>query len=215
MIYSGSTMETILEFGGSNLPLETNRGTTKQTCRRSVILILITVLMGGTYVMENPHNSLLAMHPRYVWLLEQLKKFGVFAPHSMEQILFFYETLWEEIVGIATPKSSISSISNFHMKTTIDLHTYMFFSCFESSLVDGQPTTKTYKIAFWMRKYSSLSWKRTWCWSNSPLISALDLGALTKTDKAGSQTTTTRYRDAKGRVKFKGNKHLKASQCLI
>ena len=101
------------------------------------------------------------------------------------------------------------------MKTTIDLHTYMFFSCFESSLVDGQPTTKTYKIAFWMRKYSSLSWKRTWCWSNSPLISALDLGALTKTDKAGSQTTTTRYRDAKGRAKFKGNKHLKASQCLI
>jgi len=83
-------METILEFGGSNLPLETNRGTTKQTCRRSVILILITVLMGGTYVMENPHNSLLAMHPRYVWLLEQLKKFGVFAPHSMEQILFFF-----------------------------------------------------------------------------------------------------------------------------
>ena len=66
-----------------------------------------------------------------------------------------------------------------------------------------------------MRKYSSLSWKRTWCWSNSPLISALDLGALTKSEKAGSQTTTTRYRDAQGRAKFKGNKRLKASQYLI
>ena len=66
-----------------------------------------------------------------------------------------------------------------------------------------------------MRKYSSLSWKRTWCWSNSTLISALDLGALTKSEKAGSQTTTTRYRDAQGRAKFKGNKRLKASQYLI
>ena len=209
-------METILEFGGSNLPLETNRGTTKQTCRRSVILILITVLMGGTYVMENPHNSLLAMHPRYVWLLEQLKKFGVFAPHSMEQILFFF--LRNPMGGNSWNSHSqiqyIQYIQFPYENHYRSAHIYVF-SCFESSLVDGQPTTKTYKIAFWMRKYSSLSWKRTWCWSNSPLISALDLGALTKTDKAGSQTTTTRYRDAKGRAKFKGNKHLKASQCLI
>ena len=70
-----------------------NSKQTNQNSRRSVILILITVLMGGTYVMENPHNSLLAMHPRYVWLLEQLKKCGVFVPHSMEQVHFYLQNL--------------------------------------------------------------------------------------------------------------------------
>ena len=40
----------------------------------------ITILMGGTYCMENPLNSLVACHPRYVWMLEQLRAIGVYVP---------------------------------------------------------------------------------------------------------------------------------------
>ena len=47
---------------------------------RSVILMWITILMGGTYCMENPLNSLVACHPRYVWMLEQLRVIGVYVP---------------------------------------------------------------------------------------------------------------------------------------
>ncbi|CAL1136134.1 unnamed protein product, partial [Cladocopium goreaui] len=123
------------------------RASNKMTSR-TVILIWITVLMGGTYFMENPQNSLVALHPRYIWMLGQLRKIDVF----------------------------------------------------------------TYKIAFWMRKYSSLSWKRTWVWSSTPLIRALDLGPLTEQERFTSRPTTTRYKDAKGKTRFKGNTNLKRSQ---
>ena len=82
------------------------------------------------------------------------------------------------------------------------------------SLFNFQPTSETYKIAFWMRKYSSLSWKRTWVWSSTPLIRALDLGPLTEQERFTSRPTTTRYKDAKGKTRFKGNTNLKRSQYL-
>lgn len=84
-----------------------------------------------------------------------------------------------------------------------------------NSLFHFQPTSETYKIGFWMRKYSSLSWKRTWVWSCTPLIRALDLGPLTEHERLTSRPTTTRYKDAKGKTRFKGNKHLKLSQYLV
>lgn len=74
--------------------------------------------------------------------------------------------------------------------------------------------TKTFKIAFWMRKYGSMSWKRTWVWSNDSSIAALDLGAMTAYEKKTAVPTTVRYMDSKGRVRFKGNSTLKGSQIL-
>lgn len=41
----------------------------------------ITILMGGTYMMENPMNSLVACHPRYVWMVEKLQEIGVMVAH--------------------------------------------------------------------------------------------------------------------------------------
>ena len=58
--------------------------------------------------------------------------------------------------------------------------------------------------------------KRTTCWSNSPCISKLCMGTLTKKQKATRSTgppTTTRYVNAAGKRRFRGNKaNLKASQ---
>jgi len=65
-----------------------------------------------------------------------------------------------------------------------------------------------------MRKYGSLSWKRTWLWANTPRIAQLDKGPLTDAEKSTSRPTTTRYIDKSGKAKFKGNSSLKASQNL-
>ena len=63
-----------------------------------------------------------------------------------------------------------------------------------------------------MRKYASLSWKRTWVWSSSQVIQALDLGPMSSDERSTSQTLTTRYMDGRGSRKFKGNRLLKKSQ---
>ena len=47
---------------------------------RSCILMWLAVARGGDYFLENPHNSLIAHHPRYVWLVERLQEFGIPVP---------------------------------------------------------------------------------------------------------------------------------------
>ena len=39
--------------------------------------MLLLVALGGTYLMENPVNSLVALHPRYVWFCERLQELGI------------------------------------------------------------------------------------------------------------------------------------------
>ncbi|CAK9088197.1 unnamed protein product [Durusdinium trenchii] len=115
---------------------------------RTVILILIVVLSGGTYLMENPALSLIALHPRYIWVVDRLAEFGIL----------------------------------------------------------------THKVSFWMRKYLSMSWKRTWVWGNTRRIAGLDLGPMTDQEREDSEPTTTTYIDAAGKKRFKGNPNLKRSQ---
>lgn len=52
---------------------------------RSVIFMWITFLMGGSYFMENPANSLVACHPRYVWMLKRLREIQVFVTWAMDR----------------------------------------------------------------------------------------------------------------------------------
>ena len=45
--------------------------------RRTVILMILTIAAGGTIVLENPMNSLIALHDRYVWMVKLLRSFGI------------------------------------------------------------------------------------------------------------------------------------------
>lgn len=47
---------------------------------RSCILVWITYAMGGIFILENPQNSLIALHPRWIWMLERLRAHGVLVP---------------------------------------------------------------------------------------------------------------------------------------
>ena len=37
----------------------------------------ITLCAGGTVVLENPANSLIALHDRYVWMVKSLRERGI------------------------------------------------------------------------------------------------------------------------------------------
>ena len=94
----------------------------------------------------------------------------------------------------------------------LNIYIYMIFC----SILKGVLwPTKTYKVAFWMRKFGSMSFKRTWVWSSSKRICELDMGCLTPSEKKGSLQTTTRYVDRSGKRRFKGNALLKRSQWLV
>lgn len=66
-----------------------------------------------------------------------------------------------------------------------------------------------------MRKYGALSWKRTWLWSCSRRIEALDKGPMSREEKLSAKPTTTRYQDKSGKTRFKGNSGLKPSQSFV
>ncbi|CAL1126778.1 unnamed protein product [Cladocopium goreaui] len=71
----GSTWRSILTPLGNEEFVGVRRG--NKLVARSVILMLITYLANGVFLVENPGNSLIAFHPRWVWFLEQLRKHGV------------------------------------------------------------------------------------------------------------------------------------------
>ena len=52
----------------------------------------LAIIAGGDFFLENPANSLIAMHPRYVWMVERLLMFGIPAPRRLHQnvLLFMY-----------------------------------------------------------------------------------------------------------------------------
>ena len=44
--------------------------------------MLLLVAAGGTYILENPMNSLVALHPRFIWLSERLLEHGIIVAQS-------------------------------------------------------------------------------------------------------------------------------------
>ena len=161
---------------------------------RCIIIMAMIFAAGGTFLVENPANSLIALHPRWVWFLECLRKYHVFVPRRSKHCVFF--SLQNRAWNMFMMKTCFEQVINLLL-----LPLYWAYP-------------KVWKVAFWMRKFGALSWKRTWLWSNSRSIGALDKGRLTRQERNTARPTTTRYRDKSGKLKFKGNGNLKKSQKL-
>ena len=56
---------------------------------RCIIIMAMIFAAGGTFLVENPANSLIALHPRWVWFLECLRKYLVFVPRRSKHCVFF------------------------------------------------------------------------------------------------------------------------------
>ena len=67
-----------------------------------------------------------------------------------------------------------------------------------------------------MKKYGVSSWKPTTLWSNSSLISEIDLGAMSVEERMQSVPLATTYLDKNGVKRCTGKKKLlKSSQILV
>ena len=73
---------------------------------------------------------------------------------------------------------------------------------------------QVFKKSFWMRKYKSISFKRTTLWSNSASVGLFDLGKLTPTERRNTEPTTMKWTDKHGKKRYKGNSKLKSTQTL-
>ena len=72
---------------------------------------------------------------------------------------------------------------------------------------------EVFRTNIYMRHYGSLSWKPTCLWSNSWHIQKLDLGPLTKDQKASAESLAKSYIDRHGVKQCVGKKKkLKESQ---
>jgi len=66
-------------------------------------------------------------------------------------------------------------------------------------------------VRWWMKHYGSRTSKRHMGFANSPAIRRLDLGRL-QVSKGPAPKTCVKYHDRQGRLKYKGTKHLKATE---
>ena len=81
---------------------------------RSMLLILVSICMGGTVVIENPGSSLIWMHDRFQWLVDILEAQGIKAPRlSIGSVVLalavfcaqmFKQSFWMRHFAAATPK---------------------------------------------------------------------------------------------------------------
>ena len=77
------------------------------------------------------------------------------------------------------------------------------------------PARKVYRKSFWMKHWGSRTPKRTVMWSSSKNVCWFRTGKLKK-GKGGykAKGLVTKYKDARGDVKFKGNKRMAQSSKL-
>ena len=73
---------------------------------------------------------------------------------------------------------------------------------------------KTFAVSFWMRKFSSSTWKRTAVISNRRMIHRLDRGKLSEDEKRCTVKTVKKFVDKKGVSRWVGSEHLKKSEPL-
>ncbi len=166
--------------------------------------MMLVICVGGTICMENPHNSLIALHERFAWLVTLLQS------HSIP-------VLWLQQIIYHMFYDKCSSRPIYHMFYHIS-YVLSYIICFmiKPHILSGCSfllllESELYKCAFWMRKHMAMTWKRTWLWSTSWRIRDLDLGPLLPSERVTQVKTTKRWKKD-GKTKWQGTKALKGTQ---
>lgn len=95
---------------------------------RSCLIILILVLLGHTFLLEQPGSSVLMLTKRMQWLCEALRKQG---------IVIFKQAFWMSCFGHSNPKRTVLWSNNLAVRvfTTPKIAT---------SKIKGPPTAERY-----------------------------------------------------------------------
>ena len=98
---------------------------------------------------------------------------------------------------------------------SISLSPSLFLFCFLGGHSSDTlaSNTQVHIVRWWMKHYGSRTSKRHMGFANSPAIRRLDLGRL-QVSKGPAPKTCVKYQDKQGRLKYKGTKHIKATETL-
>ena len=83
--------------------------------------------------------------------------------------------------------------------------------------INAVHSAQVFRTNWWMHHYLSITPKRHYGYSNSPCVRGLDKGKLVgwkHRDKQLKVATAVQYKDSKGKLRYKGTKHLKKTETL-
>ena len=153
--------------------------------RRTLLAIYLIISRGGVWLIEQPSSSLLYRHPRF----EELLKMQTVVRHLKNKgfVFCFSDTLRDTV------------------------HSWISLG-FQAKSSWRRRWPQVFKQSFWMQGWGSKTPKRTVLWSNSTAIRLFKTGAQHSKPKKNKVDLTGKYRDRTGRLRYKGNRHLKQSQ---
>lgn len=153
---------------------------------RTICLCLLVTAVGGTWLLEQPYQSLLRWYGRFRFLTYQMKD----------------------------PRQQLVEGYSFHLAGIHWIHPNIFFVILKGLF--NAITSEVFESCWWMRHYGGESPKRHVMFSNSPWVVELSLGRLVgwkKENNEGKKPCRT-YVDSKGVRRFVGTKHLKGTEPL-
>ena len=115
-----------------------------------------------------------------------------------------------EATRIPGNQSAWVMMRHMYYSELLDFALYILYSKTVARNIHGE----VFRSNFWMRKYRSMSFKRSSCWGNSRAVALLDCGKLSKNERRGTLKTTHKSTDSSGRVRYQGNANLKNTQML-
>lgn len=158
--------------------------------RRTVLICVMVMILGGSYMVEQPGSSVMPKYKRWVWL----SRISRVSRLPMVQHIYIYRAG----IYIYDIKKQVISILQWGFAPVIWV---------------VSPSYKVYKIAWWMAHYCALSPKRHMGLTNNVWADKLNKGKLTRKVRKGcTLKTTDRTRSKDGKVGYKGNRNLKSTQ---
>ena len=162
---------------------------------RTCLLCLLTLIQGGSYMVEQPGSSCMPHYKRFVWLSRVSKVAWhnyIRWTRKLNKYIYIYIYIYTILLGFS-----------FHVCGK---------QIKEFSLTDWSPI-QVFRIAWWMAHYSSPSPKRHLGLTNNVWADKLNKGKLTK-EAREKLTLKPVYRTVSksGKRGYKGNKLLKSTQ---
>ena len=166
---------------------------------RTIYLMILVVVLGGTFGLEQPRNSHLEFYPMFIEFLDILYKTRrqSAAPHIPIQYAFFSYMMGNAIWLLLWFQNSWRICGPNQ------------YPCL---------TIQVFRVGWWMAHYAAATPKRHFGYSNSPYIRKLDKGVLQWKNRGGNQKrvqTAVSYKSKSGKACYKGTAALKQTEILV
>ena len=160
---------------------------------RTALLALLTALLGGYFVIENPASSFICWHPDLVWMIGAMRRAGIRETH------------------IALNESCNYPKWALNLASTCSEMGFRVIGSGNAKMIPWSEPCKVYKVVFYMQEFGSSTPKRTMLLTNARSVHRLSKVKGKGKAKLG-ETLCHKYLDKKGQRAFQGTPALKKSQ---